>query len=71
MRKHVADTIESNHPRDTVRQKEEAIAWWLHNSPTASWKELADALRIADNRKLAEQLYHRFHTHFVVIPQNN
>ena len=53
---HVADTIEMNHPGDIARQKEEAIAWWLNNSPTASWKELANALRSVGHSQLASQL---------------
>ena len=32
----------------------EAVQWWLHNSPAASWKELADAL---GHEKLASQLH--------------
>lgn len=56
MPKHVADTIELDH-KGVARQKMEAISWWLQNSPTASWKELADALWMTDNRVLARQLY--------------
>ena len=53
---HVAKVIEMNHPRDIIRQKEEAIDWWLRNSPTASWKQLVDALQLADYAELASQV---------------
>ena len=50
--KHVADRIERNY-RGTERQKREVISWWMENSTTASWRELADALLKADHPLLA------------------
>ena len=57
MPKYVADTIEVNHRGDIVRQKEEAISWWLHNKRPASLRLLADALWETEYAALAEQLY--------------
>ena len=42
--RHVADCIERDY-REVERQKREAISWWIENSATASWKELANALK--------------------------
>ena len=62
--KHVADSIERDY-RGTERQKREAISWWMENSATASWKELADALLKADYPLLATRvmLNKGIHTH--------
>ena len=53
--KHVADGIERDY-RGKERQKREAISWWMENSATASWKELADALLKADYPLLATRV---------------
>lgn len=43
----VAESIEQEYS-GKVRQKREAILWWIKNITTASWKELAAALYKAD-----------------------
>ncbi len=53
--KHVADGIEQDY-RAKKRQKMEAISWWMENSATASWKELADALLKANYPLLATRV---------------
>ncbi len=53
--KHVADGIQRDYRR-TERQKRAAILWWMKNSATASWKELADALLKADYPILATRV---------------
>ena len=50
--KRVANRIERDY-RGTERQKREAISWWMENSSTASWREVADALLKADYPLLA------------------
>ena len=69
MPKHVADTIEMNHPRNVKTQKEEAIRWWLCNSHTASWRELADAVQSTGYGQLASQLLEGMYTIHLIMPQ--
>ena len=53
--KDVVERIERDY-RGIKRQKREAISWWMKNSATASWKELAGALLKADYPLLATRV---------------
>ncbi len=63
--KDILRTIEIDY-KEVESQKRGAISWWMDNSVTASWKELADALwkenypLLAANIKLFEGTLHYY-----------
>ena len=67
--KHVADHIEYTH-KDAVTQKSKAVSWWMQNSSTASWKELADALVRANYPTLAERVRHIAGMDYIIFHAN-
>ena len=60
MEKHEIDKIERNFPQDVDRQKLEALALWLRETPDACWKYVIAALFDMKENTLATELTRKY-----------